>query len=88
MTSQNPDLPDGIDGGSKPTDPRAARQLLVWGVALALLGIALVAVATLGLLPFGENSLVRHGPQLIGILMISQGAYWVARSRSHEDDGS
>ncbi|MDN3259511.1 hypothetical protein QWJ26_06725 [Streptomyces sp. CSDS2] len=88
MTSRNPDLPDDTDTKSRSTGQRAARLLLMRGVALTLLGVVLVTAATLGWLPFGDNSLVRHGPQLIGILIISQGAYWVARSRSHGHDGS
>ncbi|MET9959572.1 hypothetical protein ABZ128_10915 [Streptomyces sp. NPDC006326] len=56
------------------------------GIAAGLLGIVLVVITTWGLLPVaGDNTLLRHGPQLAGIALIVQGAYWVAKSRSRED---
>ncbi|MFI6155863.1 hypothetical protein ACIBCA_24620 [Kitasatospora sp. NPDC051170] len=66
------------------------RSLFLRGVLLAALGIVLVFCATLGWLPLGDNPFVRHAPQLAGILMIGQGALWVARSRSDASgsDGS
>ncbi|WP_369387230.1 hypothetical protein AB5J72_06110 [Streptomyces sp. CG1] len=85
MTPRNPDLPDGTDAKEPSTGQRPPRFWLMSGVALAVFGVALVAAATLGWLPLGNDSFVRHVPQLVGILMISQGAYWVARSRSGED---
>ncbi|WP_156178939.1 hypothetical protein [Saccharothrix sp. ST-888] len=41
----------------------------------------LIAAVAFDRLPLGENPLLRHGPQLVGVLLIGQGAYLVAGSR-------
>ncbi|GAA0617751.1 hypothetical protein GCM10010394_54990 [Streptomyces crystallinus] len=70
-----------------PEQPRRSPALYrTMGIAAGVLGIALVAVTTWGLLPgIGDNTLLRHGPQLAGIALIAQGAYWTAKSRTPED---
>ncbi|WP_314249993.1 hypothetical protein [Streptomyces sp. DSM 40907] len=65
---------------------RSPAFYLAAGIAAAVAGIALVAVATWGLLPVaGDNTVLKHGPQLVGIALIVQGTYWIAKSRSRED---
>jgi hypothetical protein len=85
MTPQSPDVPNGADAQSPSAHRRSALSWPARGVTLAILGIVLVTGATLGWFPLGDDPLVRHAPQLAGILMISQGAYWVAKSRSGGD---
>ncbi|GAA1086670.1 MULTISPECIES: hypothetical protein [Kitasatospora] len=55
------------------------------GGALAVLGIVLIVGTALGWFPLGDDPFVRHVPQLAGVLMIGQGALWVARSRTGQD---